>query len=1307
MKARLMNRAMSLMSIASKKRTIAPLAVALSLAVFVAFMGVNTEKAAAHHYIIPVDNSDNGNPQAECESVYGTGTGIVGWKPFGADDPGVGTYGPYTAGPLTLNYTLGHDTDMGSGPSNYLDSFSVSGGVIDSVIMKASSGGFMYRWGSAGALEPTSGDTSVFTYMSNGYLELDMGAYGDPSLTRHADGILHTPYANVNTEPGKWAGTSHVTFCYFNRLDVEKTADGDWNEDLDWSVSKNVVDGDIFVGEDAQFNVDVTLDSTSYIDTVVSGSITATNNFGTASPATTLQDTVDFGGNTYPISVNIGSLAPGESTTVDYSVNIGTVPSAPLGGTNTVSAAAGSGWGASASVTVPIAWAGPNTTFDATVDVYDAFNGGAPALLGTAPTDGMSFPVSVSGLAAGSYNNVACITDDGVEDCANDDVTVHQLSVGKTGAGDYQVDHNWTITKTVRDANIFVGEDAVFDVVVTEVASDDVNVSVSGTISITNPSPDAATVSLTDAALVNPTYSVGNIGSILVPGNSSVDVDYVDNRDDNTNLADFTNNAVVTNSVGGDAQTGSVLVSFTAGDPIDATVDVTDNFAGTGSSSIGTDAGTYVVTQSGLAAGSYNNVACIDSDNGTIECANDDVTVHQLSVVKTGAGGYRVDNNWLITKAVRDADIFVGEDAVFDVVVTEDGSDNVNVAVSGTITITNPSPESTTVSLVDAALVNPTYSVVDIANIAVAGNSSVVVAYSDSRDNNADLSAFTNDAVVTNSVGGDVQTGSVLVSFTAGDEIDATVDVYDTFNGGTPSLLGTTPTNGYSYVVTIEDLAAGSYNNVACVSDTGTGAGANDCDNVDVNVYDLVVSKTAETSFDRDLTYGIAKSVEWWDAQASELGEWVYFDGVNIPQIESGESVDVRYGIDVNATVGPDADSNHVVTGVITITNNNPEDDAEVDLIDEITGGGYTVVALTQDSVTIPAGQTASINYTAEVDDAGEKALSLNSVTVINLSGNGTEYGDTAGVSWPDSAGEVTNPAWAVTDTGIVATAVIGGTPTVLGEISAASLTLSGDVSGLYGINGGSGHVTIGGNLNDLLLGFQTHNGGAYCGDVTWTNTATVFANGIPVTDDVVIVIDQSCGGTLTRTPGYWKTHNDTFNGGDDKGGPRTDETWSTLVDAESTEFFNSGYSWYEVLWLADKGNPWNTLARHYAAAAMNVAAGTDTTDLTNIAFDYDGDGSDETLVSDVLAEAAGWLDGTTEGQGEIVEAILREFPGSFPTRKELRKAYVDLDNNGSTEYQLGGKDIAHFFNAYYPMLALASYIDDYNNGIVGPGHGD
>jgi len=1240
------------------------LALGILAVALIAFAGMQIREAGADQYQIPgptvLQIPADFLPADECE----LGLGFASQYKYDLEEGQWGGSGAFDSTDLaSLGILMNYDQESG-----ILHSWSTDL-AVDAVVIKGGGVANAYIY----SPEATFGGS----------------ANGDPDF---GPGIMQAPEVdgpNGSTQKG----ISHISFCYDRELSVEKTADGDWNEDLDWSITKTVRDANIFVGEDAVFDVDVTLDNTNYIDTVVSGEITVTNGWGIASPATTLQDTVEFGDNSYSISAPVGSLAPGASAIVSYSVEIGTVPSAPAGGTNTVIAAGGSGWGDSASVTVPIAWSsGPNTTFDATVDVYDAFNGGTPELLGTAPSGGLTFPVTVSHLAAGPYNNVACIMDNGVEECANDDVTVHQLSVGKTGAGSYQVDHNWSIEKTVRDANIFVGENAVFDVVVSEDASDDVNVSVSGTISITNPSPDDATISVVDAALVNPTYSE-NVGSILVPANDTVVVVYTDNRADNSSIADFTNTAFVTNSVGLDVQSASANVSFTAGVPIDATVDVTDNFANTGSSSIGTDAGEYVVTIDGdtLAAGSYNNVACIDSDNGVVECDNVDVTVHQLSVVKTGTAGYQVDNNWLITKSVNDSDIFVGENAVFDVIVSADGSDDVNISVSGTISITNPSSDATTVSLVDAALVNPVYSVGNIAAIAVPGNTTVVVGYTDDRDNNTTTADFTNDAVVTNSIGGDVQTGSVDISFTAGDEIDATVNVYDTFNGGSEDLLGTVSGTGGSFVVTVEDLAAGSYNNVACVSDTGTGAGANDCDDVNVNVYDLQVSKTAGTSFDRTLTYDIAKNVEWWDAQEGEEGAWVYFDGINIPQIEADEAVDVRYGIDVTATVGADADSAHTVAGSITVTNNNPFDDAEIDLTDEISGGGFAVSVL-NDSLTIPAGSSVTIEYSELVDGLGEKALDLNSVDIVNNSGNGTDYGATASVSWPDSAGTVLNSSWLVQDTGIVATALIGGVPTQLGEIAAENLLLGGDVTGTAGINGGTGHVTIGGSLNALLLGFQTHNGAAYCNDVVWSNTATVFALGTDVSSTAAIVVDQSCEQVLTRTPGYWKTHNDTFNGGDDKGGPVTDPTWYTVGPlAEQEEFLGSGQTWYGVLWNSDAGNPWNTLARHYAAAAMNVAAGTSTTDLVGVYLSEDWDNED------VMALALSLL--TDPGSFEITNNTgLADFnpDTNAPwTRKELRSQGIK------------GKVVSQYVNSFAIMLLLADYIDGYNNGIVGPGHGD
>ncbi len=1142
--------------------------------------------------------------------------------------------------------------------------------------------GILYSWSTDLPIDAVvikgAGDGHAYIYDPE-------ATFGGSAPGEDGPGIMIAPL----TSSGQQSGISHISFCYDRELSVAKTADGDWNEDLDWSIEKTVRDANIFVGEDAVFDVEVTLDNTNYIDTVVSGEITVTNNWGVASPATTLTDTVEFGGNSYEIPVSVGSIAPGASTTVSYSQNIGTVATAPSGGTNTVMAGAAGDWVDSATATVDIVWDGPSTTYDAAPDVTDNFAGTGSSSIGTGAG---SYVVTIpaSALAAGEYNNVACIdSDNGVVECANDDVTVHQLSVAKTGAGDYQVDHNWSIEKTVRDANIFVGENAVFDVVVTEDASDDVNVSVSGTISITNPSPDDATVSLVDAALVNPTYSE-NVGSILVPANDTVVVVYTDNRADNSSIADFTNTAFVTNSVGLDVQSASANVSFTAGVPIDATVDVTDNFANTGSSSIGTGAGAYVVTKSGLAAGSYNNVACIDSDNGVVECDNDDVTVHQLSVVKTGSAGYQVDNNWLITKAVRDADIFVGENAVFDVVVSEDGSDDVNISVSGSISITNPSPDATTVSLVDAALVNPVYSEGNIAAIAVPGNTTVVVGYTDDRANNSSTADFTNDAVVTNSIGGDVQTGSVDISFEAGTEIDATVDVYDTFNGGSDDFLGTVSGTGGSFVVTIPGLAAGSYNNVACVSDTGTGAGANDCDDADVTVHDLTVEKTASTSFNRTFGWDIAKTALWWDQSANEGdGAFVPFD-VSDPALTDilGIGIEVQYSVDVATTTVTDAD--HLISGTVTVGNPTSPDATDVTLIDNIVDldnvfANVPVVLIPNTDLTVPAGGSIGFTYLVNVDGLGEKELDENQVTVTNSTG-GTSYDASASLDWSDSVGTVTNGAWAIADPGTFATDALGN-------------SLGASVSILFsGATSGAADITTGTSTNIMSSTAALPNIDGVCGEVNWDNVVTLFVGGAIVDEDgATIIVDQTCANRLTRTPGYWKTHNDSF-----RGGTISDDTWNLIGPlAENQLFFDTGLTYFQILWTADKGNPYITLTRAYIAALLNDLAGTDDTELAlfgtdslhNAMIDLYGDG--EILVEDVLGEAAGWLSGETIASGLELEAMLAVGNGSFPTRKQLRAAGY------------GGKDVAHFFNAYYPMLALAEYLDEYNNGIIGPGHAD
>ena len=81
------------------------------------------------------------------------------------------------------------------------------------------------------------------------------------------------------------------------------------------------------------------------------------------------------------------------------------------------------------------------------------------------------------------------------------------------------------------------------------------------------------------------------------------------------------------------------------------------------------------------------------------------------------------------------------------------------------------------------------------------------------------------------------------------------------------------------------------------------------------------------------------------------------------------------------------------------------------------------------------------------------------------------------------------------------------------------------------------------------------------------------------------IAVDLGC----TLTLGYWKTHNDSF-----QGGAATDPTWALLSGglAEETIFFLSGQTWFEVFWTPVGGNAYYNLAHQYMAAVLNQLAG-------------------------------------------------------------------------------------------------------------------
>jgi hypothetical protein len=138
-----------------------------------------------------------------------------------------------------------------------------------------------------------------------------------------------------------------------------------------------------------------------------------------------------------------------------------------------------------------------------------------------------------------------------------------------------------------------------------------------------------------------------------------------------------------------------------------------------------------------------------------------------------------------------------------------------------------------------------------------------------------------------------------------------------------------------------------------------------------------------------------------------------------------------------------------------------------------------------------------------------------------------------------------------------------------------------------------------------------------------------------------VLICD--CGDGCTLTPGYWKTHSE-------KGPAPYDNTWAKLSNGADTLFFDTGKTYYEVLWTPPKGgNAYYILAHQYIAAYLNQL-----------------NGASMTTVADELDHAASLLDqydSNPMGMDNIKGAVRKDF------------------------------------------INTADILDKYNNGYIGPGH--
>jgi len=413
-----------------------------------------------------------------------------------------------------------------------------------------------------------------------------------------SDGEGSGHFGNTATirETGQSSSASVDVRCH--RLAVEKTAATSYARTFGWTIDKSVSPAahDLFRGDSASsdYTVSVVKDNGTDSDWKVFGSITVSNPAPIAATVNSVSDlvngsvagTVDCGGSGPYV------IAAGGSLTCSYTASL------PGGddGTNTATAeqqnhdysAAGPSPSGTTSYSgsAPVDFGDPSTLVNDTVTVND--------------TNGASWSFSGSGSQSysrtfacdadqGSHGNTATIAETGASASASVEVRCHALGVTKDAKTRLTRTYAWTVDKTsdtTGPLTLAPGQSYIVNYTVSvSGSSSDSDWGVSGTISVHNPAPMAATLLSVEDAIsgvgaasvdcgVSFPYSLAAGGTLSCSYESSL-----------PDAADRTNEATATlaNSPSGStAFSGSASVSFAGPDvlSIDECVGVSDSHAG-------------------------------------------------------------------------------------------------------------------------------------------------------------------------------------------------------------------------------------------------------------------------------------------------------------------------------------------------------------------------------------------------------------------------------------------------------------------------------------------------------------------------------------------------------------------------------------------------------------------------------------------------------------------------------------------------------------------------------------------------------
>jgi hypothetical protein len=772
------------------------------------------------------------------------------------------------------------------------------------------------------------------------------------------------------------------------------------------------------------------------------------------------------------------------------------------------------------------------------------------------------------------------------------------VTIEKTAVPEFTRTYTWEIEKSVDPTNIYLfdgqSEDATWTVVVNQTGSEDSDWQVTGQVTIVNPSDEDATVT--------------SVTDLLQPGNIPITLSCVDEDADNSapwtldggeeltctythtfgadpGGTEFTNTVEV--ELDGLAVTTGESESFSFTTPtteVNKTVDVEDLLEGLLAEGIDTgDTFEYTIQYTcDEDEGTEINVAQVIGDGD--EVLDEDgasLTVHclDLEVTKNAETALERTYLWEIEKTVTPAtwDLFNGDEGTsdYDVTVTPNGVTDAEFSVSGEIHVHNPNsvavyiqgePTDALTGGINATVENCEVDAVPVAAYpyTLAAGKTIDCEYSTSVPDDSDR---TNTATATAkpTAAGESKdfTGDADVDFDDPvlTEVNKVINVTDTFEGDLGARDWDDGAHTFEYSRTFEcDDDEGTHDNTATIVETDQSDDAS----VTVNCHALVVTKDAETRLTRT-----------WDWDVSKVGE------VTELELMPGQTFNVDYT--VTATVNSFTDSDHGVSGDIHVSNaGNPIAATINSVSDVIEAGGINGNAAC--GVTFPytlaAGATLDCTYDAELpndDDrentatATRQAYSYSSAGVATENGT-VDYSGSADVDFPPDASNIEH-----VDECVDVDDTLGGALGTACVDPEAALPQSFDFDYDYDVTAPEG----------------------VCEDFVVDNTATITTNDqdLEESDDWSIPVTVPCPEGCTLTIGYWKTHNESF-----EGGAPVDETWELLGDidgdgieeAEGEEFFDTGMSWFEVFWTAPQGNAYYNLAHQYMGAYLNILNGAD-----------------------------------------------------------------------------------------------------------------